>query len=287
MLFRSTLSSSSWRTAALLFTGAAFLFACASNGASTKKKRDPVDPGDDYLGTDPPPDQGLSPTTNADSGAFGAPSRPSTSAKDGGGSSGSHVDASVDAGGGDDGGIVVVAKTYCAVGLAAGDLAITELLVTSRSGQNDDGEWVEIRSTRSCWLKVKGLTIESPRGVAAPDTITIAEDYEVEPNGSFIVADSLDPAKNHALPGKVFAWGSSDVLKNDGDTVSLKVGATVIDTLTYPAFSNLEPGRTLAFPDDCPSNVRNDWERWSLTFDTWQPGFEGTPNATNDDVACY
>ena len=117
--------------------------------------------------------------------------------------------------------------------------------------------------------------------------MTIAEDYELAPLGTFIVADSADPAKNHNLPGKVFSWDATDVLKNDGDTVALKVGSTVIDTLTYPAFSNLEPGRTLSFPDDCAVAVRNDWLRWSLSFDAWKPGFKGTPNATNDDVACY
>jgi hypothetical protein len=61
----------------------------------------------------------------------------------------------------------------------------------------------------------------------------------------------------------------------------------VIDTITYPAFSNLEPGRTLAFPADCPAAVRTDFARWSLTFDVFAPGFKGTPNAANDDVACY
>jgi len=88
--------------------------------------------------------------------------------------------------------------------------------------------------------------------------------------------------------GELFsAWGASDVLKNDGDTVSVKLGATVVDSVTYPAFSNLVAGRALAFPSDCPAAVRNDWTRWSLTFDAYSAGFEGTPNATNDDVACY
>ena len=61
----------------------------------------------------------------------------------------------------------------------------------------------------------------------------------------------------------------------------------VVDTLTYPAFSNLEPGRSLAFPADCPATVRGDWARWSLTFDVCTAGFKGTPNAANGDVACY
>lgn len=261
----------------VLATGAAFLLACASAPTSTKKKREPIDPGDDwYAGDVPITEEGLAPTANEDSGAFGASSRPSLGApRDGG---------TLDASPGDGG---VVPKVYCTGPLKAGDLQIDELLIASRAGSADDGEWVELRSTRTCWLKVKGLTIESPRGTAAPTVATITEELEVAPRGSFIVADSADPVKNHALPGKVIAWEATDVLKNDGDTITVKLGTTVVDTLTYPAFSNLEPGRALAFPDDCPPSARSDWARWSLTFESWKPGLKGTPNATNDDVACY
>ncbi len=264
-------------------TGAAFLFACASAPtASAKKKRTPVDPGDDYFGDAPTSgEEGLSPTANDDSGAFtpaSARPAPPTSKDDAG-------NVVVDAGASDAG--TVDPKVFCAGPLVAGDLVVSEMLISSRAGSGDDGEWVEIRSTRTCWLKVQGLSIESPRGTATPNAVAIAEDYELAPKGSFVVAGSTDPAKNHALPGKVFAWGASDVLKNDGDTVALKFGATVIDSVTYPAFSNLEAGRTLAFPADCPATVRSDWTRWSLTFDVYSVGFKGTPNATNDDVACY
>jgi hypothetical protein len=276
----------SWRLLTVAFTGVAFLAACASAPtASTKKKRTPVDPGDEFYGEELPAEEGLSPTSNEDSGAFSpASERPAP----GGPKDDDAGTVLVDAGG--DGG-TVQPKVFCAGALAPGDLTVAEILINSRAGSGDDGEWVEIRSTRSCWLKVQGLTIESPRGTAAPNVATISEAFELAPKGSFVVADSADPVKNHALPGKVFAWGATDVLKNDGDTVALKLGATaVIDTVTYPAFSNLEPGRTLAFPSDCPANVRTDWTRWSLTFDVYAagtPGFKGTPNGANDDIACY
>ncbi len=268
----------------LAVTGAAFLFACASAPAAiAKKKKTPVDPGDDFFGDDPTTsEEGLSPTANADSGAFtpaAARPAPNNGSKDDAGT------VTVDAGAADSG--TVEPKVYCAGPLAAGDVVVTEMLISSRTGMGDDGEWVELTSTRSCWLKLQGLSIESPRGTTATNAVTISEDFELAPKGSFVVADSADPAKNHALPGKVFAWGASDVLKNDGDTISVKLGATVVDSVTYPAFSNLEPGRTLAFPSDCPGTVRTDWTRWSLTFDAYSAGFEGTPNATNDDVACY
>lgn len=273
-----------WRSLSLLFVGVSFLGACASDPAtSTKKKRTPVEPGDEFYASDnSPSEQGLSPTTNPDSGAFSpAGERPAPTVAPGKDAGGTSVD-----GGASDGG-TVQPKVFCSGALAAGDLVIAELLIMSRPGSGDDGEWVEIKSARTCWLKVKGLSIESPRGTTGLDTVTITEDFELAPNGTFIVADSVNPARNHALPGKIFSWASTDVLKNDGDTVALKIGTTTVDTLTYPAFSNLEPGRTLAFPSDCPGGVRNDWARWSLTFAVYTAGFKGTPNAANDDVACY
>jgi hypothetical protein len=271
------------RSLALLFTGVSFLAACASAPAtSTKKKRTPVEPGDEFYADDPPAEQGLSPTSNPDSGAFSPaaerPAPPPAPDKDAGGT---HVDA-----GAGDGG-VVQPKVFCTGALAAGDLVVSEILINSRAGSGDDGEWIEIKNARTCWLDVKGLSIESPRGTTGTNAVTITENWELGPGATFVVADSADPAKNHGLPGKVFAWGAADVLKNDGDTVALKAGAVVVDTLTYPGFSNLEAGRTLAFPSDCPGNVRGDWARWSLTFDVYTAGFKGTPNAANDDVACY
>jgi len=260
-----------------LFLTAA-LVACAAS-SKTKTHREPVDPGDEFGLDDSPQEQPLNSDVLSDSGAFGAGERPKE--KD----AGSTTDASVDGGGTKDGGVVT--KTYCSGPLAAGDLAITELMITSRAGSGDDGEWIEIASTRDCWLSLKGVSIESPRGTATTDATTIDEDFDLGPHETFLVADSADPAKNHALPGKVFAWNTSDVLKNSGDTVSVKSGALVLDTLTYPGFSNLTAGRTLAFPDDCKPTDRADWARWSLTFDSWTAGFQGTPNATNGDIACY
>jgi hypothetical protein len=263
----------------LAFSAALALVACAA-AAPTKKHRDPVDPGDEFGLDDSPEEQPLNSDTLNDSGAFGANERPKKDKDAGPGK----PDATVDAGPTDDGGTVT--RTYCTGALAVGDVIITELMIAARAGAADDGEWIEVTSTRDCWLKMKGVSIESPRGAVA-DSVNIDEDFDLAPHDTFLVADSLDPAVNHALPGKVFAWGTTDVLKNSGDTVSVKSGATVIDTLTYPAFSNLTPGRSIAFPDDCMPGDRADWQRWSLTFDSWTDGFEGTPNATNADVACY
>lgn len=269
----------SLRSGFLLFTGAAFLLACAADAAAPKKKKkSPVDPGDEWYDDEiPTEEQPIEPAyVNEDSGAFGASSRPAKNDKDGG----TRLDASVPDGG-------LVTKIFCQGPLAPGDLAVTELLIASRAGSGDDGEFVEITSTRDCWLKIKGVTVESPRGQAAPNVATVDADLELPPHGTFVVADSLDPAKNYGIQGKVIAWNAADVLKNDGDTITVKSGTTTIDTVTYPTFGNLETGRSLAFPVDCTWNQRADWKRWSVTFTDRAPGQRGTPNAPNDDVACF
>lgn len=256
---------------ALLVAGAGMLVACVAD-APVKRKRSPARPGDDYY------DDGtteeivpLEPIDNPDSGVFGAPSRPASG--DGGSRAG-------------DGGTIAAPKNVCPGPLQPGDLAIVELMIASKTGAGDTGEWLEIQSTRDCWLRLKGVSIESPRG-EGNDGVMITEDFELAPNATFVVAGSLDPAKTGILVGKVFAWDATDVLKNDGDTIRVRFGPTLLDELTYPSFSNLTPGRSIAFPNDCVWPLRPSWDRWSLTFAEFAPGLKGTPNAPNGDVACY
>lgn len=263
---------------------------------------------------DDPPDTTLPPPripdiTDEDSGAFDLPQRE----RDGGfDATRGHLDASdvdgsdggtavVDAADADagrlDGGIpreagdagdsgIVVPPDACPNPLvAAGDLAVVEILIASASGAGDRAEWVEIQSTRDCSLNLKGTRIESPRGTLK-DAVDITTDVWLPPNGIFLVADSADKAVNGGLPGRVFSWAASDSLKNDGDTITVTRGTTTVDTLTYPHLT-VYPGRTISFPVDCPWSVRSSWDRWSYSFNAWSTGQKGTPNADNTDVTCY
>lgn len=265
----------SWRKVVMLLTGAAVLMACAAESAGSKpKKKSPVDPGDEFWEDEAPLEQDpITPTINEDSGAFGASERPKST-----------KDASVDATVPDSG---PPPKVFCQGPLAAGDLAVVEIMINSRAGGNDEGEWVEIQNRRDCWLTLSNVTVDSPRGAAPTNVAAVPAGLELGPGATFVVAGSADPAKNHDIPGTVVAWAAIDVLKNDGDTINVKAGTTTLDSVTYPAFSNLGAGRTLAFPSDCTAPDRADWKRWSLTFDEFATGFKGTPNAPNDDVACF
>jgi hypothetical protein len=267
----------SWRPFLAVVAGSAVLFACTLE-APAKKKKPPVDCSVEQCYTDVPvtyedpiePDR-----INSNSGVFPASERPANNADGGGGND--------DAGGGGE----PVVTPYCGDTLAPGDLAIVEVMIASVTGSGDSGEWIEIQNVRDCTLKLKGVSVASPRGAAGANTAIVPDDLELAPHATFVVANSADPAKNHNIPGTVIAWNATDVLKNSGDAVKVSLGATVIDSIEYPSFTNLTAGRALSFPSDCIGNDRKLWDRWSLTFNEWAPGFKGTPNRPNADVSCF
>ena len=180
------------------------------------------------------------------------------------------------------------AAELCAEPIAAGDLAIDEVMIESVAGTGDFGEWVEVASRRDCVLNLRGLQGECPRGSAVL-TFDVADDLWIPPNGSFVIADSSDSVIDHALPDPVLVWTgvgkSGDVLRNKGGTVTLRMNGLIVDSITYPALK-LTVGGSVSFPADCDPTVRSDWTRWQTSTSSWFPGFLGTPNAPNVDVRC-
>jgi hypothetical protein len=175
---------------------------------------------------------------------------------------------------------------FCLGPLAPGDLTLVELLIESTPGTGDHGEWVEVASTRDCTLDLRGLRGECPTG-AKVNTFEVDDDLWIPPLGTFVIADSSDPAVNHALPGALIAWSGEpgDVLRNEGATVTLLLGDVILDSVTYPTLK-LSPGTSTAFPSDCPRSLRSDWTSWQPSTASWFPAFHGTPNAPNIDVHC-
>jgi hypothetical protein len=169
---------------------------------------------------------------------------------------------------------------------SAGDLQIEELLIESVAGTGDYGEWLEVRSLLPCAIDLRGLHGECPSG-AKVRTFDVIDDLWIPPLGSFVVADSSDPAIDHALPGTLLVWAGQpgDVLRNKGATVSLYAQGTLVDSVTYPALT-LVVGASVAFPADCPISRRGDWSAWQTSNASWFPGYRGTPNAPNSDVHC-
>jgi hypothetical protein len=165
-------------------------------------------------------------------------------------------------------------------------LIIDELMIESVAGTGDHGEWLEVRSTLGCALDLRGLNGEVPSG-GKIRSFAVGDDLWIPAFGTFLVADSGNATLDHGLPGTVVTWSGQpgDVLRNKGDTVNLRMNGAFVDSVTYPALS-LVVGASLAFPSDCPLDLRTDWTTWQTSASSWFPGFYGTPNAPNDDVHC-
>jgi hypothetical protein len=174
----------------------------------------------------------------------------------------------------------------CPEAVGPGDLNVTELMIESVAGTGDHGEWIEVTSTRDCALNLNGLHGEAPSG-SKVRVVDVDDDMWLPAFGTFVIADSTDPAFNDYLPGTVVAWAGQpgDVLRNKGATITLLADTQLVTTITYPALT-LTVGASIAFPADCPASRIADWTAWQVSTASWFPSFYGTPNAPNTDVHC-
>jgi hypothetical protein len=174
----------------------------------------------------------------------------------------------------------------CEAGVGPGDLSVTELMIASLAGTGDHGEWLEVTSTRQCALNLHGLHGEAPSG-SKVRVVDVDDDLWLPALGTFVVADSTDPALTHYLPGTVIAWAGNqgDVLRNMGATITFLADGQLVTSITYPSLK-LTDGSSLSFPADCPPSRADDWTAWQFSTTSWFPGFYGTPNAPNTDVHC-
>jgi hypothetical protein len=173
--------------------------------------------------------------------------------------------------------------------LVEGDLRIVELMVSSRAGSGDDGEFVEIENRASCIVDLGQVLVESPRGTSV-DRATFTAGSKLGPGKFAIVAGNrIAESLASGLPsGTLIAeFRASDVLKNDGDTVRILQGSTVVQSLAFPRIRNLTPGQSIVFPSDCAPADYSDWLSWSLAPTFYAGTFRGSPGAPNDDVTCF
>jgi hypothetical protein len=190
-----------------------------------------------------------------------------------------------------DGGLPGAFSERCTGRLGPGDLEIVELMIAAKAGSDDSGEWVEVRNPRGCTVALQGIVIESPRGSAAPgspvavDRVEIKADLELRPGASLLVGNRADAARDAKLSGNVVFFGVNDVLKNEGDTVRVLLGESLLDAITYPRTS-IPIGTSLSFPSNCDPTKRLDYTLWKPSVRSYANGMRGTPGLPNNDVRC-
>ncbi len=108
-----------------------------------------------------------------------------------------------------------------------GEVLITEIMADPHNGLSDaDAEWFELRNTSADRLTLHGCAVSDANSNEAIAGVWL------EAGAHALFARSADPALNGGLePDGVFGF----TLDNDADTLSLRCGNLLIDTVAYDA----------------------------------------------------
>ncbi|MDQ3033609.1 MAG: lamin tail domain-containing protein [Myxococcota bacterium] len=187
------------------------------------------------------------------------------------------LDASVDAGtdSGFDAGVALCPPT-------AERLGIVEVMISSRSGSTDRGEWLELLNVGDCAVDLTGLVIASP-----PSGMGVAIEFSLPggtilPGARWVLAQSAVPLENHDLPHDAVYSGIT--LDNGGDWIELRAGGVTIDRVSWGSTDFLH-GTARSFPDGRPlvdNASQLQWCNATAVYSMATGGpYRGTPRAPN------
>lgn len=160
-------------------------------------------------------------------------------------------------------------------------LAITEVMIASISGSGDRGEWFEVVSTATCAMDLTGLVIESVAGVGAPVMHTVTS-ATIPAGDHFVFAMSAVAAENHGLAHD-YVYGSTISFANGGGTLRLRVGATVVDEVSWPS-GGFTYASARQFPAGAALDTNGTWAFWcdaTNVYSSMGGTFLGTPGMAN------
>lgn len=158
---------------------------------------------------------------------------------------------------------------------APGELVLTEIMARAAAGTGDRGEYIEVFNTTRSPLQLEGCAI------ADNTSHTIAGSLIVEPQGYAVFALSGTASENGGIPSVAYVY-SGIALNNGGETIVVRCGDLVLDSVTYTAAwvalgASIQHNSTP--PDAILNDVRANWciAPASATFGT--AGRLGTPGA--------
>lgn len=127
--------------------------------------------------------------------------------------------------------------------LAPGELVVSELLANPDACPDETGEWVEIHNAAGVPVDLTGLEL-----VDASGNVAVV-------GGGVVEAGALAVLVRGATPCGPTPTGTYDAvlsLNNGGDSLTLRVGETVLDATSYPG-SGASPGRAWLPGAACPA----------------------------------
>ncbi|MCE2557738.1 MAG: lamin tail domain-containing protein [Acidobacteria bacterium] len=163
---------------------------------------------------------------------------------------------------------------------------ITEIMYDPSAVNDTAGEWFEIYNTSGIAVDINGWTIEEADG-SPSHTINNGGPLSIGGNTYAVLARDDDSTMNGGVTA-VYEYGSW-ALSNSQDSIVLKNGMTVVDTVEYD--ENPFPvavGASIALAGaegDLATVDNNASANWCLStteFGTGSPKDKGTPGAAND-----
>ena len=187
-----------------------------------------------------------------------------------------------DAGGEDAGSEDAAGCEKIAPSVLPGHLIITEVMFKPVSTNEPDGEWFEIKNTTGAPIVLNGLVITDDNDV---DLHTVDSCGLTIGAGEVAVFAREGNSNNNGGIVPTYTYGSAINLANTKDTIKLKAGSTVVDSVTWDftwsflaqlvgASAQLDPLKETANGNDSPDS-------WCPSQQPMASGDLGTPGTQN------
>lgn len=169
------------------------------------------------------------------------------------------------------------------VGIAPGDLVISEIMNNPAAVTDDHGEWLEIYNASDHPLDLQGLVIRHEPEMTTP-TLSILEAVVIAPGAYAVLARNGDAALNGGIVAD-YVYGTDINLNNTDDYLALEtVDGLVIDETSWNEISGLDPdGKSRSLDGTAMSAAMNDDDTFFCEATTEVPGSIdlATPGAPN------
>jgi lamin tail-like protein len=160
-----------------------------------------------------------------------------------------------------------------------GNLVITEVMANpATAGVEQSKEWFEVPNTSIYALQLDGMVV-----TVGASTFTVPAGVSIPSGGYFVFASSNVTADNAGLPRVDVVYGSAFTLSNTNLTLTLSMGATMLDSVS---FSTSTDGASLTLAVSKQDVTSNDnIANWCTSTNTYGDGTQkGSPGSA--DAAC-
>jgi len=163
-----------------------------------------------------------------------------------------------------------------------GELIMTEFMSDPHNGLEDNhAEWIELMNVSNRMLDVSSCELADQGIVDGGASLPAAlGENSIAPGGLMLVVRSEDPELNGGLTADAtFGFG----LSNGGDTLYLRCGGVVLDSIAFGGQTELQRRRMIAYgrSGDDLDGPSGEGTRWCEATNEYVNGHLGTPGRPN------